>query len=122
MIDLEDQHRITKVRLQNRHSLEFQIMFRDQGDAPWLELIPPTNSGRHKAVIEVVLRKTGVYSRKLQTELIGRYLLVRLLGRSNCSYHTSIYWIEVHGMRTPGFCEKSIDRTRIEDEHSNDLS
>ncbi|CEO99082.1 unnamed protein product (mitochondrion) [Plasmodiophora brassicae] len=98
MLDLDGLFRITRIRMQNRHSVEFQVLFKEAHEELWRELVPITQSGRHKVVSEIELNKGVVHHR---TKAVARYLLIRLLGRSHSSYHTSVYWIEVHGMRAP---------------------
>jgi hypothetical protein len=114
-IVFDGHYRLKSMRFCNRYALSFRVHCkRDLGDE-WIELVPETTAGDHKAVKEVVFSKKPevrtCLSRHflncfpsfcpLSSQRIAGHLMITLLGRTDPKFHTSWYWFEVFGKALP---------------------
>ncbi|CAM9246458.1 unnamed protein product [Ectocarpus fasciculatus] len=87
-VRLDRVRRITKFRLQNRYSEEFEVAVRRTRREEWQVIVPRQTSGGHKDVKSLDLTRKRVKA---------RHVKISLRGRKRSCYNTSCYWVELLG-------------------------
>ncbi|CAM9142484.1 unnamed protein product [Ectocarpus sp. 12 AP-2014] len=87
-VRLDRVRRITKFRLQNRYSEEFEVAVRRTRREEWQVIVPRQTSGGHKDVKSLDLTRKRVKA---------RHVKISLRGRTRSCYNTSCYWVELLG-------------------------
>ncbi|MES1910331.1 MAG: hypothetical protein MHM6MM_009697 [Cercozoa sp. M6MM] len=123
VVRLESLYRLCAIKLQNRHSREFEVFARAKVSDNWQQIVPLHSSGPQRHVTEVRLdggALTETPSTPSQSPLtvvngstsgsaqsmpvkrnavVAKYVKLVIHGRTHPSYHASIYWFEITGRR-----------------------